>query len=73
MDIAALIISGLSLVVAGIGTYWSNRRSKEALAGSRRAAADARWSARQEAVQRLTCPSTRNPDWRTSFAQHGVV
>ncbi|GLJ62031.1 hypothetical protein GCM10017576_21610 [Microbacterium barkeri] len=43
----------LSLVVAGIGTYWSNRRSKEALAGSRRAAADARWSARQEAVQRL--------------------
>src|SRR5690554_6296145 len=53
MDIAALIISGLSLVVAGIGTYWSNKRSKEALAESRRAAADARWSALQEAVQRL--------------------
>lgn len=53
MDIAALIISGLSLVVAGIGTYWSNRRSKEALAESRRAAADAHWSALQEAVQRL--------------------
>ncbi|GAA4765719.1 hypothetical protein [Citricoccus nitrophenolicus] len=53
MDILALVTSVLSLAVAGIGTYQSNKRAKEALAESRKATADARWFALQEAVQRL--------------------
>lgn len=53
MDILALVISALSLAVAGVGTYQANRRAKEALDESRSAAADARWSAAQEAVQHL--------------------
>lgn len=53
MDIAAFVISCFALVVAGIGTYLSNKRSKEALAASERAATNAQWSAAQEAVQRL--------------------
>lgn len=53
MDIAALIVSVFSLAIAFGGTYLSNKRAKEALESSRRAAADARWSALQEAVQRL--------------------
>ncbi|TKV27425.1 hypothetical protein FDK12_12035 [Arthrobacter sp. NamB2] len=53
MEIIALIVSVLSLGVAFGGTYLSNKRAKEALGESRRAAADARWSALQEAVQRL--------------------
>jgi len=53
MEVTALIVSLLSLGVALGGTYLSNKRAKEALGESRRAAADARWSALQEAVQRL--------------------
>lgn len=53
MDVAALALSILSLFVAVIGTYLSNRRSKEALQLSKKAAVDARWSSLQEAVQRL--------------------
>jgi hypothetical protein len=53
MDVLALIFSALSLTVAFGGTYLANKRAKEALDLSRRATADARWSALQEAVQRL--------------------
>ncbi|MDN5995409.1 hypothetical protein [Acidipropionibacterium jensenii] len=53
MDVAAFVISCLSLVVAGLGTWLANARAKEALEESRRAAADACWSKLQEAVQRL--------------------
>lgn len=53
VDVIALVISALSLIVAGIGTYQANRRAAEALAESRKAAVDARWFAVQEAVQRL--------------------
>jgi hypothetical protein len=53
MDVLALVISVLSLLVALVGTYLTNKRSKEALAASQRAAVDGRWSATQEAVQRL--------------------
>ena len=53
MDIVALVISALSLLVVGVGTYQANNRSKEALAEARRSAAEARWSAVQEAVQHL--------------------
>lgn len=53
MDILALVISALSLIVAGVGTYQANKRANEALAESRKAAEDARWLAVQEAVQRL--------------------
>lgn len=48
-----MAISGLSLLVAGLGTYQANKRANEALAASRISAVDARWSAVQEAVQRL--------------------
>ena len=60
MDVLALIISVLSLLVAGVGTFLANRRAKEAVdesrkasADARKAALDARWFAVQEAVQRL--------------------
>jgi hypothetical protein len=53
VEIAALVISGLSLLIAGLGTYQANNRASEALAASRNAAVDARWFAVQEAVQRL--------------------
>lgn len=53
MDVVAVVISVLSLLVALVGTYLTNKRSKEALAASQRAAVDAQWSAVQEAVQRL--------------------
>ena len=53
MEIAALIISGLSFVIAIVGTALANKRSKEALAESRKAAATAIWSAVQQAVQRF--------------------
>lgn len=53
MDIAALIISGLAAVIAGIGTILANRRSSEALRESRKAVTTALWSAVQESVQRL--------------------
>ncbi|WP_255316735.1 hypothetical protein [Nesterenkonia sp. Act20] len=53
MEVTALIVSLLSLSVAFGGTYLSNKRAKEALHESRRASADARWSALQEAVQRF--------------------
>ncbi len=48
-----MILSGLSLVVALVGTALSNRRSSEALQESRKAAESALWSGIQEAVQRL--------------------
>ena len=47
MDVLALVISALSLVVAGVGTCQSNKRANEALAASRKAAEDARWFAVQ--------------------------
>lgn len=53
MNVVALVLSGLSLLVAVVGTVLSNRRSSEALEESRKAAAAALWSAVQEAVQRL--------------------
>lgn len=53
MEIFALVISALSLLVAGIGTYQANKRANEAVAESRKSAEDARWFAIQEAVQRL--------------------
>ncbi|MCZ4534248.1 hypothetical protein O4159_02015 [Gordonia terrae] len=53
MDIAALVISGLSFLVAGLGTYQANKRANDALAQSHKAAEDARWFAVLEAVQRL--------------------
>jgi hypothetical protein len=53
VEIAAFVISGLSLLVAAIGTHLANKRANEALAASRNAAVDARWFAVQEAVQRL--------------------
>lgn len=53
MDILALVISALSLIVAGVGTFQANKRAKEAVGEARRAAADARWFGVQEAVQRL--------------------
>ncbi|WP_223149055.1 hypothetical protein [Changpingibacter yushuensis] len=42
VDVLALVISALSLLVAGVGTYQANKRANEALAESRKAAEDAR-------------------------------
>lgn len=53
MEALALVVSGISLVVAVVGTLLSNRRASEALAESRKAATVALWSGAQEAVQRL--------------------
>ena len=53
VELAAVILSSLSLVVAVAGTALSNRRSNEALKESRRAAASELWSAVQHAVQRF--------------------
>lgn len=53
MDLAALILSGLSLVIAVVGTALANKRSKEALDESRKAAAGALWAGVQQAVQRF--------------------
>lgn len=53
MDIAALAISALAAVIAVVGTYLANKRSKEALWESRKATVNALWSDVQEAVQRL--------------------
>lgn len=52
-DVAALVIAAISLLVAGLGTYLSNKRSKEAIRISERAATNAQWASAQEAVQRL--------------------
>lgn len=53
MDIAALVISGLAAIIAGLGTILANRRANQALRESRKAVTTALWSAVQEAVQRL--------------------
>jgi hypothetical protein len=53
MDIAALIISGLAAVIAGLGTLLANSRANDALRESRKAVTTTLWSALQEAVQRL--------------------
>jgi CHASE1-domain containing sensor protein len=53
MEALALVLSGISLVVAVVGTVLSNKRASEALAQSRKAATVALWSGVQEAVQRL--------------------
>lgn len=53
MDIAALIFSGLAIVIAGLGAFLANRRANEALQESRKAVSTALWSGLQEAVQRL--------------------
>ena len=53
VDVIALIVSGLSLAVAAVGTVLSNKRSSEALAESRKAAAAALWFGIQEAAQRF--------------------
>lgn len=53
MDVIAIVVSVVSLAVAGMGTVLANKRAKEALAESRKAAASALWSGVQEAVQRM--------------------
>lgn len=53
VELAAIILSGLSLVVAVVGTGLANKRSNEALNESRKAAASALWSGVQQAVQRF--------------------
>jgi hypothetical protein len=53
VEIAAVILSGLSLVVAIVGTALSNKRSSEALNEARKGAASALWSGVQQAVQRF--------------------
>lgn len=53
MDIAALVISGLAVIIAGLGTIMVNGRANEALRESRKAVTNALWSAVQESVQRL--------------------
>lgn len=53
MDVIALVVSVLSLAVAGVGTLLANRRANEAIAEARKAAASALWSGIQEAVQRM--------------------
>jgi hypothetical protein len=53
MDVIAIVVSVLSLAVAGVGTTLANRRANEAIAESRKASASALWSGVQEAVQRV--------------------
>lgn len=53
VELAAVIMSGLSLVVVIAGTALANKRSNEALDESRKAAASALWSGLQQAVQRF--------------------
>lgn len=53
MDLAALIVSIIAALIAGVGTVLANRRSKEALRESRKAVTAALWSALQDAIQRL--------------------
>ena len=53
MDVIAIAISLISLAVAGVGTALANKRAKEAIAESRKAAASALWSGVQEAIQRM--------------------
>jgi type II secretory pathway pseudopilin PulG len=53
MDVIALVISILSLLLAGAGTLLSNKRASEALEESRKVKYGALWSGAQEAVQRL--------------------
>ncbi|MGB7447583.1 MAG: hypothetical protein WA892_00485 [Ornithinimicrobium sp.] len=53
MEAVALVVSVLSLAVAGVGSWLANRRASEAIAESRKAAESALWSGIQEAVQRL--------------------
>jgi hypothetical protein len=53
VELAALILSGVSLIVAIAGTALANKRSNEALEESRKAAASALWSGVQQAVQRF--------------------
>lgn len=53
MEVAALVISVVAALIAGLGTYLANKRSKEALRESRKAVTTALWSALQDAVQRL--------------------
>lgn len=53
MELAAVILSSLSLIVAIAGTALANKRSNEALDESRKAAASALWSGVQQAVQRF--------------------
>lgn len=53
MEVIALVVAGLSLVGTVVGTYLSDRRSRQALRQSNRAAESALWSDAQAAVQRL--------------------
>ena len=53
MTVIALVVSGLSLVVAGLGTYLSNKRASEAIEEARKAADAVLWTGAQEAIQRL--------------------
>jgi hypothetical protein len=53
VELAAVIASVLSLIVAIAGTALANKRSNEALDESRKAAASALWSGVQQAVQRF--------------------
>jgi len=53
VDVAALIISIVSLLTGIVGTYLANRRASEAIADARKASAVALWSDAQIAVQRF--------------------
>lgn len=53
MEIAAVVISLVSLIVATVGTALANKRAKEAIEESRKAAASALWASVQEAIQRM--------------------
>ena len=62
MEAVAVAVSVASMLVAVAGTWLSNKRSKEALAEARKAAAASLWSAVQDAVQRFVGfdPSTEH-------------
>lgn len=53
MDLASLIFSGLSIIVALVGTVLSNNRARDALQEARNAATGTLWAEAQTAVQRL--------------------
>lgn len=53
MAVAALLMSGLSIICTIVGTWLANKRALEALRESRSAAAGALWADAQAAVQRL--------------------
>jgi len=53
MEITTLIIAILALIVAGLGAYFTNKRSLEALRIAKESQSSALWAKVQEAVQAL--------------------